>query len=332
MRLIRTALIRSKSIAEERRGVGAEWGPVVLRTLGMEETDDIIRLITAASIELEYLPSVTSENKVVVPEEPRKRCEWVIERTSDSIALTEGAACSVWGTYPPAALKPETGEETDWLNERDEFHPPGGGMSRESFSLQFDALSDPEFLGDRLGGVALWAESLSHSSASGRFHEYMRIFERAFHRASSSLIDPLTKFLSGRDSYGYERDEVSGWIHDIRHPLTHADERDEFLVEADVRPVIPRVRQAAFDVLLNKEEWRSGDTSRRKVWEPEGIVGPGKPDAIFRAGTTPTISFKLLEPFEAYPLDPEAGKISDPPDEWWTEGWTRKREEETDGR
>jgi len=50
-------------------------------------------------------------------------------------------------------------------------------------------------LADRADGLALLVEASGIRHASGRFHEYIRVFERAFGKASRLLALPLAEFL-----------------------------------------------------------------------------------------------------------------------------------------
>src|SRR6185503_17195257 len=125
-------------------------------------------------------------------------------------------------------------------------------------------------LQDRVDGVALLAEALSHGHAMGQFHELVRLFERAFARSSNTLLDPLANFLA-KAGQGYTRDEVETWVVKMRHLATHADVQPDFALEADVRPVLSRMLMAAYEVLFNKNTWQTPASGRRKVWKP--VVG-----------------------------------------------------------
>src|SRR6185436_4298514 len=81
-------------------------------------------------------------------------------------------------------------------------------------------------LQDRLDGVQLLAEALSHDHATGRFHDLLRFFERSFAQRSGLLVKPLGQFLQGADQ-NYTTREIQHWIE--RGPLTHADRRPDFL-------------------------------------------------------------------------------------------------------
>jgi hypothetical protein len=129
----------------------------------------------------------------------------------------------------------------------------------------------------------------------------MRFYERAFTKSANRLVEPLAKFLEGSGLH-YTSDEVRKWVVEIRHPATHADRRADFLLAADIRPVLPRMEQAAYDVLFNKAEWGNATTQRRNVWLPPAGVDPDPCDIFLIRGTAVSIEHQLLDPFSAYPL------------------------------
>jgi hypothetical protein len=172
----------------------------------------------------------------------------------------------------------------------------------------------PYGLSDREDGVALLVEALSHDHAMGRFHEFIRLFERAFTRPAKTLTSPLNEFLSPR--FGYTAAELSRWFEELRDPATHADARTEFLLEADVRPVIDRMEQAAFDVLLNKALWRDPSTDRRDVWAPTAGSTNPRGGAFIVQGTTPVTYGTILDEYGAFPMD-LSGVITQRPGSWW---------------
>jgi hypothetical protein len=150
--------------------------------------------------------------------------------------------------------------------------------------------------------------------ATGQFHEFIRLFERAFKLPPRKLAPAVAAFLDPR--FGYTVPEVQHWFEELRDPATHADERNEIVFEADVQPVIGRMEQAAVDVLLNKEVWRDQSTGRRDVWRPEsGSKGPDQlffPQRVAEGG----IQGLLLDEFGAFPRDFSAN-LGSAPAGWW---------------
>lgn len=184
-----------------------------------------------------------------------------------------------------------------------------------SSSLDCDA-SVLNQLQDRLDGVKLLVEALAHSHATGRFHDLVRVFERGFKLRPNKLTDPMLAFLDPR--FGYTRVEVGDWFETHRDAATHADQRPEFSVEADLRPLVDRMEQAAVDVVFNKERWRDDSTDRRAVWTPHaGTDGPdGRVFVTEGHASSPPLKHELIDEFGCFPMN-LSGFITSPPDDWW---------------
>jgi hypothetical protein len=170
---------------------------------------------------------------------------------------------------------------------------------------------------DRLDGLSLLAEALSHSHHTGRMHDLMRVFERAFCQTSTPLIVPLSLFLTGTPA-NFTKDEVQTWLLRIRHPATHADRRNDFLLQSDVRKVTGRMQEAAYDVLLNKTVWRSVSCDRRNVWSPS--AGSSSPDGgmFLTQGLDAKLEFQLLDDFGSFDRDMNGFFDKPLPEPWWT--------------
>ncbi len=125
---------------------------------------------------------------------------------------------------------------------------------------------------DRLDGVYILAESLCQEHSTGKYHEFVRLFELAFKKTFTNLTDELFEFLQGSNK-GYTKNEISDWIN-LRHPSTHADFKitQNIIFESDIARFIPRMEQAAYDVLLNKECWLNPKHDRREFWNPSNSI------------------------------------------------------------
>ena len=170
---------------------------------------------------------------------------------------------------------------------------------------------------DRSDGAALLAEALAHDHPTGKFHELIRLFERAFARPAKLLVEPLQTFLN--PSYGYTEEELARWFEQLRDPATHADARADVVFEKDVRPVIARMEQAAFDVLLNKAQWRDPASDRKDIWNPATGTNDAANSIFLTKGKDAQLSFQLTDQFGAYPLDLAAG-LAPLPEGWFAEG------------
>ncbi len=158
-----------------------------------------------------------------------------------------------------------------------------------------------ELAQDRTDGVSLLTEALNAGSSLGQYGELMRLFERAFHCGPGTVEARLTAFLAGATHHGFEENEIHEWV-SARGPAIHADRREEFLLDSDVRPFLGRMFEAGYDVLLNKSHWRSSSTERRDSWKPAS-GSAGRHSCIFvTQGADATLTAQLLDPFAAYPL------------------------------
>ena len=274
-----------------------------------------LTLFVIAAIELLEKPAVNEDGLVIIPDGPLKQAETLIESSANLVAVSERCKQSISSPVPSVAFLPEDQETREWLDNTNGFFHGGGEIVRVG-GLRVDSDTTIKLSSDRPDGVALLAEALAHEHPTGMFHELLRVFERAFHRSSSKLVEPLAEFLNG-SNMDYSRDEVNRWLTELRHPATHADKKAEFVLESDIRPVIPRMVQAAYEVLFNKDSWRTPSPQRREVWRPPaGICG--EPSTLFK---TPEAEVKIeLEWFDevgSYPrnLNCDIGRAL-PPEMW----------------
>lgn len=292
--------------------------------VGMLESggiDDRTKMLLFAQVPMRYFPKVTADNLVVVPEQYRKKAEDVLTDVANLISVAEACRRELTTPVPVVAFKASTPAAEEWLLAKSGIDVPGEALALPTplFGFDLDA-STTAALADRLDGIALLAESLATRHASGRFHEFMRVFERAFALPAARLTDPLCAFLDQR--FDYSPIEIDGWIQ-LRDPLSHADVRPSFVTEVDLDLLINRVEQAAFDVVLNKAEWRTRSSERRQVWEPRTIVAD-------RSGAVLTVTSSAIgqslvgaapiDAFSTFRLDEAAGFLNRPAS-WWPAGW-----------
>lgn len=83
-----------------------------------------------------------------------------------------------------------------------------------------------------------------------------------------------------------------------------------------MRPVIDRMEQAAFDVLLNKATWRDPSTDRRHVWTATAGTTDASGSAFIVQGTTQVTSGTILDACGVFPVD-LGGVIKQRPANWW---------------
>jgi hypothetical protein len=170
---------------------------------------------------------------------------------------------------------------------------------------------------DRFDGVQLLAEAQSQVDEAGQFKEYVRFFERAFRLGPFDLIKPITDYFAD-SQYGYTEAEIENWFNVLRHPSFHADRRDEIYMAAEVRPVLWRMRQAAYDVLMNKADWRRPSTERKGDWKPEAW-SISMDDSVMHtyAGASFRSQMMWLGQHSKFPMDMKAEVRELLPKEWW---------------
>ena len=273
-----------------------------------------LRLLLVAARPLEYRPKVSAENQIFVPEEARREAEVATELAANLLAATQGATRHLSSPWPPVMLRASGPEGQAWLAGRAGLKY--GRLKSWARLEEPPKLSESEMnqLADRADGLSLLVEASQTNHASGRFHEFIRVFERGFGRASKLLAIPMAEFLDPR--FGFTSAELKVWFEELRDPLTHADQRPTFLLERDINPVIDRVEQAALDMVFNKVNWREPDSERRALWTPRsGFVGPsGK--MFLTAGTRPPLQGRLLDEYGSFPMNSEA-MINPIPEGWW---------------
>lgn len=158
-----------------------------------------------------------------------------------------------------------------------------------------------ELVHDRIDGVSLLTEALNAGSPLGQYGQLMRLFERAFHCGPGAVEGKLSTFLAGATHHNVESNEIHDWVN-ARGPAIHADRREEFLLDSDVRPLLARMFEAGYDVLLNKTHCRSTSVERRDAWKPASGSADRHSGIFVTQGADASITAQLLDPFAAYPL------------------------------
>jgi hypothetical protein len=314
MRLLRALSVRLTPTPADFKRLSAQGDAgLVVRTLGAsEQAGGGLYVLLLAEIGLTQFPKKTKEGDIVVPERERRSAQTLLEEVANAYAVSHNTQRELGSPFPYVGFWADSEEDTKLLENAHGIHGHVG-RAWPSFPIRLGA-SDKLMtaLAGRMDGAALLAEAKSCAHLTGRFHEFVRLFERAFKRpADKHLVSRLVQVTT--PYFEYSTDEIRGWV-DLRGPATHADVRPEFALEGDVRHVIDRMEQAAYDVLLNKANWRSDDTNRREVWFPAaGTIGANQEGYIVMKDTTPLTS-QILDQWGDYPLDLQNWHTSD---DWW---------------
>jgi hypothetical protein len=314
MRLVRIASLRWADLPEPWRHMEIKEADRALRTVvPVDEDGHKGALLMCAYIPLDGRPEVDDEGLVVIPSGARKRAERMIEAMADRIAVATDCARSICSPRQVVAFRGEDPEEQAWLEAQkgiagfDQIAPAQG------FSAKLEP-SDLDHFAGRGDGAALLADALSGRSAEDEFLGFIRVFENAFRESSDKLVPFLAGFLEARQGLGYSKTEVKRWITKLRGAVVHADKK-QLPIAADYRPVIPRMKFAAYDVLLNKARWRENSSDRRQVWTPTSAPLPDGELLVVRGSAGPGRG-QILDAFSVYPLDLDAGDVELPGDHW----------------
>ena len=163
--------------------------------------------------------------------------------------------------------------------------------------------------------MALLAEVLTQDHAAGRFRELYRFFERAFACTETHLGKSLKEFLKGT-AHHFSAAEINRWIK-LRGRTIHADRSEAFFLERDFRLISQRMEEAAYDILFNKEAWRSRSATRRMAFPiPIGTTSDACRNMFKLASAEVPIAFRFLDAFSSYFIHLEMG-LTDLPADWY---------------
>lgn len=314
--LWRLALVTFSPLPRQGNSFGARFEGAEVQTLGSQEQGDELSVLMAAGVKLHYWPKLAAGRFVVVPDDARGAAERALEILVNTVAVAERCNRAIASPFPWVAFEPTDEEARRWLDAAEGIHQLERVVDFPSITgapIGFDDTEVMDGLADRWDGVALLAEAFAHSHPTGRLHELFRVFERAFSQPARRLSPLLVDFLHPR--YGYTAEEVDRWIK-LRDPATHADIRSDFVLEAEIRPVLRRMEQAAVDVLVNKTNWRGSDGARRDLWRPTAWTKSALGEGVAHLGSVGQLESQLLDQFGAYPTD-LAGVLTRLPESWW---------------
>lgn len=273
--------------------------------------DAEIRIILVAVTEIKF-PEIKN-NYVIIPEEKREALESAIISTVNILSVCTRKKLKLSALMPSIALIPRNKNQLKRLDSTDGIHV----SDASSVTMYTEINLDNKLLRkiqDRITGFALLSEAHQHNLESGKYREFVRLFELAFANDFKRTAKILTNFL--HPNFGYTRKEINSWIN-FRDPLTHADLKKSTIIylDSDIRTITHRMEQAAYDVLFNKKEWHVWSKERRSVWSPEAYTTSENDLAIVQ-GSAPKIVAKILDEFGIFPLNLN-GVLSSPPTDWW---------------
>lgn len=267
MRLIRLVLVEFDTPLKLPGMLSATVGPVAVEThVTTFNGQPNSRLLTFASIEIESDPTLLDEDHyLIVPDAQRKACEFAIEFVFNTLSVLNRTRRVIASASPPVAFAELSDSQKTTLGQCKGL---GKGPQMQFLGYSSADLTNPKYglaLRDRVHALALMAEEQSTNHPVGKYRELVRFFENAFALSATQLDKKLAQFLSGAE-LGYSRTEVKEWL-SHRHGSMHGDQKEtsKLVMESDVRQFLPRMEQAAYDVLFNKKLWHSSSTERRTI-------------------------------------------------------------------
>jgi hypothetical protein len=314
MHLVRLASLGWRDLPEPWRQMEIKQADRFLRTLvPIDEAGREGGPLMSAYIPLCQRPEIDGDGLVVIPPGSREEAERMIETMADRIAIATDRARAIGSPAQAEAFQANEPEDLVWLCAQKGI----AGFDRIAPSHGFTVNLEPTTLNcfaDRGDGAALLADALSGSTAEDEFLGFLRVFERAFRESSDRLIPFLARFLETRPGLKFTKTEVKRWITKLRGAVVHADKK-QLPIEADYRPAIPRMKFAAYDVLLNKATWRDNSSDRREAWTPTTAPSPDGELLVAQHSEGPGRA-QLLDAFGVYPLDLSSQNLELPEDHW----------------
>lgn len=231
----------------------------------VEQAPARVALSAVTQIHLEAEP----DGRVMLSADVTADSEAALAKAAGILAVLTQSQFEVYSPRPYAYLEPETDDESELLGSR--VHLPGLALTASMVAPGGGSTLDVAgLLQDRPQGLKLLAAALAAGHGVPKLHELIRVFEHAFAVGGARLVDPLLEFLRSYPEWdlGWTHGEVRHWIQGLRDPATHADLRlaTRVLMDPDVEEFLPRIEQAAYDVLFNKANWHRADPARAQRW------------------------------------------------------------------
>jgi hypothetical protein len=181
-------------------------------------------------------------------------------------AIAEQSACTISAafTFPYQIFGLITQPFYGFLT-HDEFQRVPKSKKNESpffptITRSVDVVRAGQVLRERPEAARLLAGAVNASRPTAKLVSNMRIFEAAFKKSGEELKGTSFLFLD-KANLEYSKTEIDHWIH-CRHRVAHADNKSRVMFDSDVYSLIPRVSQAALDIVFNKKIWRNKSTDR----------------------------------------------------------------------
>lgn len=231
-------------------------------------------LLMNAEIILRNKPIVNEKNEIIIPKDESRELISAFKIYSNLISVANNCIVGLSGPTPSIGFIFESDEEKLFLDNTNGFEASLGLIVNFS-GIFFDEIYQDQLL-DRVEGVSFLATANAQSDNVARFHEYIRLFERAFAASTYTLAKLMYEFISSIKGLDYTFNEIQDWMVETRHGATHADSRDNFIFSQDLNNDIERIKQLAYFVLFNKKIWHNQNTERRDLLKlKQGVLREG---------------------------------------------------------
>lgn len=272
-------------------------------------------LLLIASTEVAEDVALDADSYVIVPEIQRRACEDAIMFAADLLSVFARTRRQVASAFPCVAFSDLSTIQLDRLNASKGIRPGNYFTAAPVAPLAIDETTLVASLDDRALGLSSLADLHSMVSALGRYRELIRFFEYAFRRSAMRLPKVLAKFLAGT-GMNYDREEIDGWMKS-RHGAMHGDRAltQRLVQDSDVRSLLPRMEQAAYDVLFNKKIWHDRSVDRRSVYVSPCATKDSRSTSLrLTQGKEANFLVKLYDDFDVFPRNYTV-KLNPPG--WW---------------
>jgi hypothetical protein len=272
---------------------------VLVELRELRDLPQLIRVVASLEFEAPGLSGVWDPSLV----DARTRAERAITAVADILAVATCGSRLIESCEPHICVSwdngvvPDLGTDWEISTGLAKLDPKGNRY------IDFTALAGG--VTDRISGVALMSLALSNSNGLGKYIALCRLFEDAFAFPAKHLGKKIHQLISTSPiDLRYARREVEEWL-SFRDGAAHADlaKAAVHVVESDVLKFIPRMQQAAFDVLLNKETWHNKSSNRRNLCYPSFAFVNDKPfELVCTVGRPIDHTQHMVDPFCEWPI------------------------------
>lgn len=177
MKLIRLAIITldTKDILKLSPNSTFKIGDVDVYIQPANQSEEIDKVkkhhfLSYAYFGLESLPLKTKDNQIIVPEKERRKTESALETVANIISVTEHCHREMSSPFPCLAFEPEDDNQREWLESSEGMVTNRGGVPNAIAKVEINE-ETLKAISDRIDGVSLLSEALSHKNSLGKYHE-----------------------------------------------------------------------------------------------------------------------------------------------------------------